>query len=154
MFTNFENMSIQTDRAMKFFFQTQGITLKNRNRLKKYLADVIKKERMHLGYINYIFCSDKYLLGINKQYLGHDYYTDIVTFNLSKDKKSIEAEIYISADRVRENAKSLGISFRQEIHRVMIHGLLHLCGYNDKRVSEKLEMRTKEDYYLAGYADM
>jgi rRNA maturation RNase YbeY len=151
MFTNFENMSIQTDRKIKFFFQTQGITLKNRNRLKNYLGNVLKKEGKHLLYINYIFCSDRYLLNVNRTYLAHDYYTDILTFDLSSGGDAIEAEIYISIDRIRENARTVGVFISQEIHRVMIHGILHLCGYKDKSRSDRSKMRLKENHYLAKY---
>jgi len=101
MFTNFENMPQQTDKAIRFFFVTQGITLRNRNKLKHYLRGMVKKEGKKLDYLNYIFCSDEYLLEINRRYLQHDYYTDIITFDLSEHSSSIQAEIYISVDRIR-----------------------------------------------------
>ena len=104
-----------------------------------------------MGGLNYIFCSDKELLRINQEFLGHDFYTDIVTFELSETPGKIQGEIYISIDRVKENAKKLGVSFKSELHRVIFHGALHLCGYGDKTKSEKEEMRETEDYYLELY---
>lgn len=98
--------------------------------------------------VNFIFCKDDYLLRLNQQYLGHDTYTDILTFNLSSKEKSIISEIYISVDRVNDNAGTLKISFALELFRVMIHGILHLCGYSDHSIQEKKIMREKEDYYL------
>jgi len=151
MFTNFENMPQQTDKAIKFFFPAQGITLRNRNKLKDYLRSMLKKEGKKLDYLNYIFCSDDYLLEINKQYLQHDYYTDIITFDLSSDSSLIEAEIYISVDRVRDNSHKHHTTIQEEMYRVIFHGILHLCGYTDKTEGEKARMRAKEDYYLKNY---
>jgi probable rRNA maturation factor len=100
--------------------------------------------------VNYIFCSDHYLLQINKQFLQHDYFTDIITFDLSVTDV-IEAEIYISVDRVRDNASTLKVSFEDEILRVIIHGALHLCGYKDKKKSEIEKMRNREGHYMRLY---
>lgn len=97
--------------------------------------------------LNYVFCSDQRLLEINRQFLHHNYYTDIITFDLSEGV-STHAEIYISVDRVKENARNLGVSFKSELHRVIFHGALHLCGYGDKDNKEMQEMRKIEDYYL------
>lgn len=108
-------------------------------------------EKKYLASLNYIFCTDKRLLEINRQYLKHDFYTDIITFPLSAPKMPVEAEIYISIDRVRENAKTLDVSFKTELHRVIFHGALHLCGYGDKTKGEKEKMRGKEDKYLQKY---
>ncbi len=94
-----------------------------------------------------ILCSDEYLLDINKKFLSHDYYTDIITFDYTEGKR-ISGELYISIDRVKENAKQLGVSFPNELHRVMIHGVLHLCGYKDKTRKDREMMRTKEDQKL------
>src|SRR5260221_12541250 len=140
-----------TDKAIKFFFLTQGITLRNRNKLKHYLKDILEKEGKKLGYLNCIFCSDEFLLEINRQYLQHYYYTDIITFDLSENSNSIQAEIYISSDRIKDNSRRLGITIKSEIHRVIFHGVLHLCGYKDKKKKEKKQMRAKEDYYLKNY---
>jgi len=133
-----------------FFFETRGFALADRTRLKRFIESIFKKEKKDLSFINFIFCSDKYLLQINKKYLNHDFYTDIVTFGLTSEG-SIEAEVYISVDRVRENAKTLGISFKSELERVIFHGALHLCGYKDKTQKEIAEIRRKEDHYLSLY---
>ena len=101
--------------------------------------------------INYIFCTDRALLKANRQYLNHNYYTDIITFNLSDDSEPIKAEVYISMQRVSENAKKLKSSIKSELHRVIFHGALHLCGYNDSNEKEKGIMRKREDYYLNRY---
>ena len=100
--------------------------------------------------LNIIFCSDDYLLSINQQYLNHDYFTDIITFDLS-EQNEVTADIYISIDRVRENAKALGVSIKNELHRVVFHGALHLCGYKDKKPAEIKIMRAKEEGLLSRY---
>ncbi|MBC7874640.1 MAG: rRNA maturation RNase YbeY [Ferruginibacter sp.] len=133
-----------------FFFQDVKVSLANRTRLKRFIHSIFKREDNKLESLNYVFCTDKTLLSINRQYLKHDYYTDIITFNLSENGP-VKAEIYISIDRVRENARNLGIPVKSEIHRVMFHGVLHLCGYSDKNKAEKGKMREKEDLYLAHY---
>jgi probable rRNA maturation factor len=151
MFTNFENMAIQSDNAIRFFFLSKSITIKNRKKLKAFIIMLLKEEGKNPGNINFIFCSDKYLLDINKNYLKHNYYTDIITFDLSSNPVSLEAEIYISLDRVRENAVELGTTITEEILRVMFHGLLHLCGYADKKKADILLMRSKEQEYINKY---
>jgi rRNA maturation RNase YbeY len=133
-----------------FFFQGVKITLTNRDKLKRYILSIFKKEGKEIASLNYIFCTDKTLLEINRQFLFHDFYTDIITFDLS-ESKTIQAEIYISVDRVKENAFQLGVSFKSELHRVIFHGVLHLCGYKDKKKTEKVKMRNKEEFYLACY---
>ena len=127
------------------------VPLRERSRLKDFLPLIFKKEKKQLAEIQYIFCSDDYLLRINKQYLDHDYYTDIITFDLSEPGEPINAEIYISVDRVRDNARSFGTSLKKELHRVIFHGALHLCGYRDKKQQEEQLMRKMEDQYLALY---
>lgn len=104
-----------------------------------------------MGGLSYIFCSDSYLLVINQQYLEHDDYTDIITFDLSSSPKEIVGEVYISIDRVKENAHELSVSFNTELHRVIFHGALHLCGYKDKSIKDASVMRFKEDKYLKLY---
>ena len=99
--------------------------------------------------LTYIFCSDDYLHQMNVEYLDHDTYTDVITFDNSDDADIIEGDVFISVDRVRENANDLGISFRDELHRVMIHGVLHLLGYQDKDLLSQTAMRAREDYCLA-----
>lgn len=137
---------------VSFFFDNVSVSLNNRTGLKKYIETLFKKERKRLSSINYIFCSDKRLLDINRQFLNHDYYTDIITFDLSEDHVTV-AEIYISVERVKENAKARGISFKAEIHRVIFHGALHLCGYEDKNEIDKGKMKKMEDLYLTKYLD-
>jgi len=151
MFTNFEIMSKQSHSPVNFFFLADRITLKDRNKLKIFIRDVFKKQGKKPETINYIFCSDKYLLAINKKYLKHNYYTDIVTFDLSDNEKELKAEIYISIDRVKENARRLGLSINSELHRVIFHGSIHLCGYNDKKRNEKEIMREMENQLLDQY---
>ncbi len=127
------------------------IPLRERSGLKSFLPSLFKKEKKQLSELQYIFCSDDHLLGINKQYLDHDYYTDIITFDLSEPGLPINAEIYISVDRVRDNARSFGTSLKKELHRVIFHGALHLCGYRDKTPQEEQTMRKMEDKYLTLY---
>jgi len=113
------------------------------------IEQVFLYEKKLLGRLNYIFCSDETLLNINRQYLKHDYYTDIITFNLSENKeKKITGEIYISLDRVRDNAGKMKLPLNHELARVIFHGALHLCGYKDKTKKEKQEMTKREDFYL------
>ena len=133
-----------------FFYQNVQISLSNRSGLKKFIESIFKKEVKRLASVNYIFVSDKALLEINKQFLKHNFYTDIITFDLSESTE-INAEIYVSVDRVRENAKILKVSFKSELHRVIFHGALHLCGYGDKTKAQKNEMSDKEDFYLDLY---
>ena len=133
-----------------FFFQEVKVNLANRTELKKYIQSIFRKEGKKLESINYIFCTDKILLEINLQYLSHDFYTDIITFDLS-ETNAVRAEIFISVDRVKENAIQLGVSFKSELHRVVFHGALHLCGYKDKTKTEKERMRRKEEFYLKKY---
>lgn len=133
-----------------FFYQGVKSGLQSRTKLKKFIELIFKNEGRPLLSINYIFCTDKALLEINKQFLKHDFYTDIITFDLSESDE-IAAEIYISVDRVRDNASLLGVSFKSELHRVIFHGALHLCGYSDKTKDQKAEMRGKEDFYLLSY---
>ena len=124
--------------------------LKDRTYLKKFLTALFNKERKGLRSLDYIFCSDAFLLNINREYLQHDYYTDIITFELSSDKNT-EGEVYISIDRVKENASLYSSSLSDELRRVIFHGALHLCGYKDKTSWEKEEMRSMEQYYLDLY---
>ena len=127
-------------------FQNQSISfkLKEKTRLKAWIKTVTEKEKHRLGDINYIFCSDEELLDINITHLNHNTYTDIITFDYTEDKK-ISSDIFISVERVEENAKKFKVSFEEELHRVMIHGILHLCGYKDKSKADAELMRKKEN---------
>ena len=122
--------------------------LRDRIRLKKFIGNQVKKEGKEITAIDYIFCSDEYLLTINRAYLQHDYFTDIITFDLSEKAQSINAEIYISVERVRENAHHYNNSFRTELTRVIFHGVLHLCGYKDKTPKDAKLMRQMEENWL------
>ena len=135
---------------VRFFFEHKKFSLEKRAELKAFIEYLFKREKKKLSSINYVFCSDKRLLEINRQFLNHDFYTDIITFDLS-ESDSTQAEIYISVDRVKDNAKSLGTSFKSELHRAIFHGALHLCGYKDKTQAEQLKMRQKEAFYLSRY---
>lgn len=120
---------------------------------KQWLEDLILSEGKKLGEINYIFCDDEYLLKINQDYLQHDYYTDIITFDYVKGK-TISAEIFVSLQRISDNASTLSREYEDELRRVLAHGILHLIGYKDKTEEEEKEMRRMEDLYLAKYRDL
>lgn len=114
-----------------------------------WIIKIVEDHNRSISSINYIFCTDDQLHKINLEHLGHDTYTDIITFNYSDEETIVESDIYISLDRVKENAKELKKGFDEELHRVMIHGVLHLLGYNDKTEGEKLAMREKENACLS-----
>ena len=128
-------------------------TLKNRTVIKQWISSVIIKKKRKVGDLNFVFCSDEFLLTMNKQYLNHDTYTDIITFDYSKEDKTlpISGDIYISVDRVRENASKFDVAFENELHRVIIHGTLHLLGYADKTKAAKEEMTKQEDTALKSF---
>ena len=130
-----------------FFEDTEEFNLANLN-IEKNIEKLAESESRTLGDINYILCSDPYLLDINRQYLNHDYFTDVITFDYSEDNV-ISGDIFISVDTVADNAKEYGVTFEKELERVMIHGVLHLVGYNDKSDSEVKVMRSKENQYLS-----
>jgi rRNA maturation RNase YbeY len=133
-------------------FNNQDIafTLKNKTILKKWINVVIEKKKRKTGDINFIFCSEDFLLSLNKKYLNHDTLTDIITFDYSKDspKQTISGDIFISVDRTKENAQKFSKTVENELHRVMIHGVLHLLGHTDKTKSSKEEMTRQEDLSL------
>jgi rRNA maturation RNase YbeY len=134
--------------SINFFFEDVRPFKQKKKPIKEYVKSLILNELYVLGELSVIFCSDRYLLNINKQYLNHDYYTDIVTFNYVEDSV-ISGDLFISLDRVRENAETFETKFVVELYRVVFHGVLHLIGYNDKTDEEKMQMRQKEDYYLS-----
>lgn len=136
-------------RLIHFFSEDTHYNLKNKTLCRQWLAEVVKNEKQQLKNINYIFCSDTYLHKVNVEYLNHDTFTDVITFPYSEYPKAIESDIFISVDRCKANAESFGIKYTKEVHRVMVHGLLHLLGYNDKTKKQKIEMSAKEDYYLS-----
>lgn len=136
-------------RNIHFFSEDTDYKPKQKSILRTWIKDTVSAEGYRLGEINFILCSDAYLLDINQQYLQHDTYTDIVTFDSSETAAVIAGDIFISIDRVRENAAKFQVSEVDELHRVIIHGILHLCGYGDKKKEDKARMTEKEDFYLA-----
>ncbi len=130
-----------------FFEEIEPITL-DVSMYEQWLSIVCKDERKKLDQVNLIFCSDEYLLNMNREYLQHDYYTDIISFDYCEGKL-ISGDLFISKDRVEENAANNQVKFLIELNRVIVHGVLHLCGYKDKTEDEVQAMRSKEDYYLS-----
>jgi rRNA maturation RNase YbeY len=147
-FPNFENMNSN----IQFFFKGTKTTLRDRNRLKGFLSSLFTLEKQKLDYLNIIFCTDQQLLKINKEYLKHNYYTDIITFHYAPAGKPVQAELYISIDRVKENASKLEVPIKTELHRVIFHGCLHLCGYGYKSSQQIRMIREREDHYLRLYS--
>lgn len=135
------------------FFSTHEIdfTLQDEEQVSTWIQSVILAEGHSLQRVDFVFCDDDFLLDINRTHLDHDYYTDIITFPLNDEP--LLAEIYISIDRVRDNATFLGISFEDELHRVIIHGILHLCGYEDHEEDDIREIRAREEFYLQKISD-
>lgn len=137
-------------KDIQFFSEDIDFTLKEKQKVREWIGATIRAEGFkRVGELSFVLCSDAYLLGINKQYLDHDTFTDIVTFDSSEDEGVIAGDIFISVERTMENAKKFNVSERDELHRVIIHGILHLCGYYDKKKEDKTLMTEKEDYYLA-----
>lgn len=134
---------------VNFFTEDISFKLPNPIKVSRWIQSAIKLEKHKLDNLNYIFCSDEYLNAMNVEYLNHTTFTDIITFSSSDQPGTIEGDIFISIDRVRENSKKFSQSFEAELHRVLIHGVLHLIGYRDKTGKEKLLMRQKEDAYLS-----
>ena len=135
-----------------FYYADRTLSLKKKQRIKLFIeSQLFAKEQVPLCRLHYIFCSDDYLLTINNNFLNHDDYTDIITFDLSSKGEGVTGEIYISLDRVKENAGILGIPKNDEIIRVIFHGALHLCGYKDKNENEIKLMRQKENIYIDLY---
>jgi len=130
------------------FNSLTDIRLKNKRKLKKWIVKTILSENLKQGAVNYIFCDDNQLLEKNLKYLKHNTLTDVISFDYTMGK-IISGDIFISVERVKENAKLFQTDFKDELHRVMIHGVLHYCGYQDKTKQEKAQMRAKEDYYLS-----
>ncbi|MGI4751055.1 MAG: rRNA maturation RNase YbeY [Janthinobacterium lividum] len=134
---------------INFFTEEIDFKLKNKKQLRNWIEATIVAENYVLKEVNYIFCSDAYLLKINQDYLQHDTYTDIITFDNSERENEVVSDIFISIERVSENALTFQIDKVQELNRVMIHGALHLCGYKDKSVKDKKLMTQKENFYLS-----
>ena len=141
-------MTTAEDEKINFHSEDIKFTLSNHSIIFDWINNTIESEAKILRHLNFIFCSDTYLHKINVEYLNHDTFTDVITFPYAEGK-NIEGDIFISIDRIRENAKSFEVEFKDELHRVMIHGTLHLLGYLDKTAEDKTQMTQKEDEYLS-----
>ncbi len=135
--------------SVRFFSEDTDFSISHPRKTAAWIKAVISKEKKLLADVNYIFCSDRYLLNLNKDFLNHNTLTDIITFDNSAQKGVIEAEIYISIERVLDNACKFKVRFDEELHRVIIHGILHLLGYKDKKPAERALMRKKEEACLS-----
>ena len=144
-------MKIDINKKVYFFSQSLNARFKDKTKFKNFVNYLLKNEGKNIALITFIFCSDEELRKLNNDFLNHNYYTDILTFDLSDSKFEITADIFISIDRVKENSKLINISFSKELHRVMIHGLLHLCGYKDKKKYDIEKIRATENKYLSKY---
>ncbi len=133
---------------MIFFNSLNDFNLRQKLLYKRWLKELAALEGYKIGDINYIFCDDEYLLGVNQQYLQHDTYTDIITFDYVEGK-ILNGDIYISTERVRENARIYQVDFENELKRVLSHGVLHLCGYKDKTDADAAQMREKENFAIS-----
>jgi len=132
-----------------FFTEDIDFKLKEKAKIRQWIVDTIKAEGFkRVAELSFILCSDTYLLDINKQYLNHDTFTDVVTFDSSEDEDVIAGDIFISVERIAENAAKFKVDLGDELHRVIIHGVLHLCGYHDKKPEDKTMMTSKENEYL------
>ncbi len=134
--------------AIRFSSQNESFELPEASNVKKWIAEVVNRRGKRVGNISYLFCDDEYMLGVNRQYLDHDTYTDIITFDYVV-ADLISGDIFISVDRVEENAQQFGVEFERELHRVIIHGVLHLLGQGDKTDDDAREMRRQEEEALA-----
>jgi rRNA maturation RNase YbeY len=137
--------------AVNYYTEDCRFTLKGKTKTSLWIKETLRREGASAGDINIVFCSDDYLLKINREYLGHDYFTDIITFDYGEDTgggRKISGDLMIGVGTVRENASKYGVPFDNELGRVMIHGVLHLLGYGDKTPAEEAQMRKLEDKYL------
>ncbi|MCH6199146.1 rRNA maturation RNase YbeY [Aquiflexum sp. LQ15W] len=135
--------------AILFFEEDIKFPLQEKIKVKKWLKEVANLDKFKIGELNYIFCSDEYLYRINVEYLGHKTYTDIITFDNSEKNKMIDGDIFVSIERIRENALKENVPFEKELSRVLSHGLLHLMGYKDKKEEDKINMRKMEDQAIS-----
>lgn len=136
---------------IRFFNEDVPYKLPRKQATRQWLNQQAKREGYAVGDLNYIFCSDEYVLQVNRDHLQHDFYTDIITFDTGEDDSRIEGDIFISVDRVADNAAQLGVPADEEMRRVVAHGLLHLCGYGDKTDDEVALMRIKEEEWLVQF---
>ncbi len=138
-------------KTISFNKADKNLTLGNRVALRTFIEKQFKKQGKEIQSLQYVFCSDQYLLNINKTFLNHDYYTDIISFDLSETKAVLIGEVYISVDRVKDNSITHQTAFTEEILRVIFHGALHFCGFKDKKPADAKEMRTQENKWLKSY---
>jgi len=139
------------DSDIKFFFEGVPNRFRRKKAIKESIDRLFKSEKQPFESLNYIFCDDKFILKINKKYLKHRFRTDVITFNLSEKSDLVEGEIYISIPTVKKNSRFYNVPFSHELQRVMVHGALHLCGYEDETDSDRKTMKAKEDHYLAKF---
>ncbi len=139
--------------AARFYEQDVKSKLKNKRKLASFLDTIVREHNNNVKKIDltYIFCNDEYLLQINKDFLNHDTFTDIVTFDMSAKPNELIGEMYISVERIADNAHEFSASYEEELHRVIFHGTLHLCGFKDKKTADKQEMRSQENICLQQY---
>jgi probable rRNA maturation factor len=149
VFPSIDEEEFDDTPAVNFHCEDVDLALPEQERVTQWIAQLAAQEQCPLLEVNYIFCSDEYLLEINQTHLNHDYYTDIITFQLTE--QAIHGDLFISTDRVADNATTLGVPFEQELLRVMVHGVLHLAGYSDKTPEEEILMRTKENEWIRKY---
>lgn len=136
--------------SIHFFYEDTSFVLDQTDITSSWVEQIIANHSQQAEAINFILCSDEYLLNINRSYLDHDYYTDIITFdNRESADDDLESDIFVSVDRIKENSKDIGVAFGRELHRVLIHGILHLLGWNDKTDEQKEAMREKEEACLS-----
>lgn len=135
--------------SINFFKDSTKFKLEKRRELRKWINNVVNSEKCNIEWINFVFCDDRILADMNNKYLNHNTLTDILTFSFNDSGEKISGELYISVQRVRENASNYKDAFENELHRVMIHGILHLLGYKDSKKNEKEIMRQKENFYLS-----
>ena len=141
-------------KKVSFHYADKDLKISEKNKIRDFIEYIFIHENKILKKLDYVFCSDNYLLRINNHFLNHNYYTDVITFNLSDSTEEIIGEIYISIDRVSENAINFGVSVKKELLRVIFHGSLHLCGYKDKTKSEIIKIRKKEDKYIRDFENI
>jgi probable rRNA maturation factor len=137
------------DHPIEFYNEDVEFSLSNPEQVSDWIASIIEQHDYELAGLTYIFCSDEYLHQINVEYLDHDTLTDIITFDNADEEGTVEGDIFVSIDRVRDNAQTLGIPFEDELHRVLIHGVLHLLGFKDKTDEQEALMRKQEDSCLS-----
>jgi len=142
-------LSASDNQNILFYSEGIDFTIQAENKVRQWLLSIAQTEQKELDYINYVFLSDEGLLIKNKEFLNHDYYTDIISFQM--EQNPIAGDIFISIDRVKENADTFGVDFLSELLRVISHGLLHFIGYGDKSAEEVKVMRSKEDFYMRSY---